>query len=112
MIEKIVMEHLRKYVGVPVYPCEPEEKPERYIIVEKTGGGRENWIESATIAVQSHAESIFQAALLNERAKLAMITIIEQTNVSRCELNTDYNFTDTQAKKWRYQAVFDLTYMT
>ena len=34
----------------------------------------------------------------------------KETNVFRCELNGDYNFTDTETKRYRYQAVFDLTY--
>ena len=32
-------------------------------------------------------------------------------NISRCELNNSYNFTDTESKTYRYQAVFHLVYM-
>ena len=39
-----------------------------------------------------------------------MLDIDELDSISKCELNSDYNFTDTQQKKYRYQAVFNLTY--
>ena len=30
--------------------------------------------------------------------------------ISSAKLNTDYNFTDTTTREYRYQAVYDLTY--
>ena len=30
--------------------------------------------------------------------------------VASCRLNSDYNFTDTTKKQYRYQAVFDIVY--
>ena len=30
--------------------------------------------------------------------------------IGAVHLNSDYNFTDTAAKRYRYQAVFDVTY--
>ena len=42
--------------------------------------------------------------------KAAMEKIIELDDISKCELNSDYNYTDTNRKKYRYQAVFDIVY--
>ena len=36
--------------------------------------------------------------------------ITEKPEIAACRLNSDYNFTDTAKKKYRYQAVFDLVY--
>ena len=39
-----------------------------------------------------------------------MEDIVELDSISQAELNTDYNFTDTQTKRYRYQAVYDLVF--
>ena len=53
---------------------------------------------------------MYNAAKLNEEVKDAMEKIIEYTEISKCSLNSDYNFTDTKTKSYRYQAVFDLVF--
>lgn len=110
MIEKTVLEYLNTALSVPVYMEMPEKAPERFVLVEKTGGSVENYIHSATLVIQSYAESMYEAASLNEAVKKAMDGIIVLDAVSKSQLNTDYNFTDTTKKKYRYQAVYDLVY--
>ena len=36
--------------------------------------------------------------------------IITEPEISRCALNTSYNYTDTSRKIFRYQAVFELVH--
>ena len=62
------------------------------------------------LALQSYGATLYQAAELNEQVKAAMEDIVELDLISRAELNTDYNFTDTQTKRYRYQAVYDLIF--
>ena len=48
---------------------------------------------------------------LNEKVKEAMDELPwELDSVTRSKLNSDYNFTDTATRKYRYQAVYDITY--
>ena len=110
MIEQIVREHIEKAIDVPVYMEVPAKMPGTFITLEKTGSGRTNHIDAATFAVQSWAESLQAAAELNQQAKKAMDSLIEEAEIARSRLNSDYNFTDTSTKKYRYQAVYDLTY--
>lgn len=110
MIEIIVLEYLNKHLDVPVYMENPEKKQKRYIILEKTSSKKENYINSATIAIQSYAESLFEAAKLNEIVKGFMDEIISLDTISKVKLNSDYNYTDTTKKQYRYQAVYDLVY--
>ena len=110
MIEKIVLDHLEKQLDVPVRMERPERAPERYVLLEKTGGGSRNHLQSATLAIQSIAESLYQAALLNEAVKEAMEQAATLTEISSARRNGDYNFTDTTIREYRYQAVYDLTY--
>lgn len=110
MVEKIVLKYLNEVLETPAYTEKPEEPPQRYVLIEKTGGSVENFIYSATIALRSHAESLYYAAELNEQVKKAMDNIINLDSIAKSKLNSEYNHTDTAKKQYRYQAVYDLTY--
>ena len=110
MIEKIVSDYLNDTLGVKACMEEEENMPKEYVLVEKTGSGKENHIFDATIVVQSFSDTMYRAAILNEKVKAAMENIVALDDITRCDLNTDYNYTDTSRKKYRYQAVFDITH--
>lgn len=116
MIEVIVLQYLKKIVEVPVLmeqPVVPEEfetMPERYIVLEKIAGGNKNHIQSASVAIQSYANSLAEAAELDEIARKAMDNIIILNNVSASHMASNYNHPDSTRKQYRYQCVYDLTY--
>lgn len=110
MIEIIVFNYLRSNLSVPVYVEKPTQKPQRYIVIDKIGGSKENHLKSSTIAFQSYAESKYQAAFLNEQVKEAVENMIVLDEITSVSLNSDYNFTDTTTKEYRYQAVFDINH--
>jgi hypothetical protein len=111
MIEQIILEYLKDKLDTDdVYTETPQEPPSVFVRIEKTGGNRNAYLKRATVAVQSYGSSLHEAASLNEIVIEAMLGIDELDSISKCELNSDYNFTDTQQKKYRYQAVFNLTY--
>ncbi|MBR0341024.1 MAG: hypothetical protein IJH64_01990 [Oscillospiraceae bacterium] len=86
----------------------PEDPETTFVVVQKTGSSKTNYIYSATFAIQSYAGSLLDAAELNEQVKAAMDDIIVLDEISRSELNSDYPFTDESEKRYRYQAVYDL----
>lgn len=111
MIENIVQDFLQGKLGqIPVRLEREEELPGKYVIIEKTGSGEENHIYTATFAVQSYADSLYEAAALNSLIIGYMEALPDERDVFSCELNSDYNFTDTTFRKYRYQAVFDIVY--
>lgn len=110
MIEKVILDYLSTALSVPVR-MERDDSLTNYVLIEKTGSGETNYIKRATIAVQSYAGTLYEAAELNEDVKEAMQDITLLANVSRCALNSDYNFTDSAKKVYRYQAVFDLVFI-
>lgn len=109
-IEAFVIDYLDGALSVPVSGDTPHPMPNTFVTVEKTGGGRSNKIDSATLAIQSWAETRAAAAELNETVKQAMENIVEENEISRSDLDSDYNYTDEDTKRFRYQAVFDLVY--
>ncbi|OOV85805.1 hypothetical protein BTA35_0216720, partial [Oceanospirillum linum] len=63
-----------------------------------------------TFAFQSYAPSMYEAAVLNEAVKETVEGMIELDEISKIKLNSDYNYTDTTTKEYRYQAVFDMNH--
>lgn len=110
MIEKIILDYLNSALDVPCYMEKPESAPEEFVLIERTSGSSENYIQSATFAVQSYSTSLYGAAVLNEKAVNAMERLVNLNAISKSKKETDYNFTDTSKKGYRYQAVFDITY--
>ena len=111
MIEQRLLEYLNSSLSpVQCYMEMPENPTGQFVIIEKTGSSITNRITKANFAIQSYADTLYEAAALNERVKEAMDSMLELGTISKVELNSDYNFTDTDLKAYRYQAVFVLTY--
>lgn len=110
MIEKILLDYLAGALDVPVYPHLPPGAPDSCAVLEKTGSGCTDHIFSATVAVQSYGATLWQALQLNEKVKAAMADADTLEDICAVRLNTDCNFTDTVSKRFRYQAVFDITH--
>lgn len=111
MIETTIRNYLVTHSGVPVDVLfeAPKDPPASYIILEKTGSSLSNRLCTSTIAVQSIAGTLFEAATLNESLK-SILTSADIENVFDISLDTDYNFTNTNTKEYRYQAVYQITY--
>lgn len=109
MIEKVILDYLSNVLAVPVYMEVPKNSTEQYVLIEKVSSARKNYIDSALITIQSIAKSLYDAAQLNEQVKNAMDRIAFFTD-SSAKLNSDYNYTDTSKKQYRYQAVYNVFY--
>lgn len=109
MIEKILLDWVSQ--SFPAYMELPPMFPEGpFVILEKTGGGMENHIKTATIAVQSYGGTLLEAAETNEAVKDLVLDAVRLDQIARVELNSEYNYTDPATKRYRYQAVFDIVY--
>lgn len=110
MIVETVINYLKSN-AVNSYGEKPIPPPVEYVIVEKTGSNDESILKRATIAIQSYADSLYNAARLNSHIKILMDDMPNRIDsVSKVSANSDYNFTDTTKKQYRYQAIFDITY--
>lgn len=111
VIEAQVIDYLSNNLNCPVYAEQPGDGGTEFVVVEKTGSSRVNYLDSAMIAVQSYSGRLADAAELNQVVKGLMLAMPHEVGaVSAVRLNSDYNFTDTSTKHYRYQAVFDITY--
>ena len=110
MIELTMKEFMDGCLAAPSFFEMPDPQPPQFVLIEKTGGANRNQLNSGTFAFQSYAGSTFAAASLNEQVKVAVKALIDLDAVAWVKLNSDYNFTDTSTKQYRYQAVFDIGY--
>lgn len=113
MIELTILNHLNANLsgGVEAYMELPEgEDPIPCVVIEKTGSGISNRLKNATLAIQSYGTSLYKAASLNEEVKTIMEDALSLDGIGSVKLNSDYNYSDTERKRYRYQAVFDIIY--
>lgn len=107
MIELTLLDYLNEELEVNVYLEKPEPLESSYVLFEKTGSNKENHILSSTVAFQSYAQSLYEAVVLNTKVIKAIENIVKLDVIVSAKLNSDYNFTDTTTKQYRYQAIFD-----
>jgi hypothetical protein len=110
MIEKTILDYLGEHLSVPVYMEEPIDKPASYVLIERTGSSESDLIESTTLALQSYGASLYDAAALNMAVKARIKQAVELPSVSAVYIKADYNFTDTETKRYRYQCVAVVTH--
>ena len=110
MIEATIKNYLLTVLSVPVYINVPPEPPASYVVIERTGGRTDEHIRNAMITVQSYGSTMYSAAELHESVIEHMEALITLDSISACGLSAEYNFTDRETKRYRYQAVFDITY--
>lgn len=110
-IEPIIIDYLKTELQTQSVYGEVQANPEEvYFVIDKTGSDIENMITTSTVAIQSYAQSKAQASDYNEKVKEAMDKIIRLPVIDDCQLMSDYNFTNTAKKEYRYQAVFLVTH--
>lgn len=109
MIETIIKKYLEAVQPLPVGMVKRAGVGEYYLL-EKTGGAEQNHIRTATIAVQSYADTKQRAAEMNEVIIDHMLAAVQLDEIASVELNSNYDFTDTSTKAQRYQAFFEITH--
>lgn len=109
MIAKVLSDYLSEELTVGVYMEQPEALT-NYVLLDQTGSTCQEHIPKTTIAIQSYGASLYEAMQLNKQVKRVMDGFVELDEVSKVELETDYNFTNTATKQYRWQAVFNITH--
>ena len=111
MIEPVILEYLQTRTDIPVkFERSPDMAPPAIIIEKTGGGGRPESLHSTTLAVQSYGKSLAAAMNLNEMVKEYMFDAEQLPEICEVHLNSDYNYSDTATKRYRYQAVFVITH--
>lgn len=110
MIEITVRGFLAEKLPVPVFMEFPANPATRFVILRKGGSSREDWLKSAMFVADSYGESLLDAAKLNELVKAAMDDLTDLPKISASKPAGDYQAFDEKNKRYRYQAVYNITY--
>lgn len=111
MIEVDIKKFIDNNLDYPALMEKPGNLTGSCYVIEKLGGGQDEHIDTATVAVQTYAPSLYGAASASETMINAMLNdFVALPNISKVELNSSYNYPDTQTKHYRYQAVFEIYY--
>lgn len=108
MIEKDLLSVLSEY---KCFTERPPKAPKQWVLLERIGQSAEEHgiLYRSRIAVQSYADSLLNAAELDENVKNTLLNA-EHFNISSVKLNSSTNFTDPETKEYRYQSVYDITH--
>lgn len=110
MIEITIKNHMAERLGVPIFFELPSRPPGTFVVLKVSGNGRENLLDAATLVADSYGPSLLAAAELNDRVKTALDELADLPQISSSRRAGDYPAFDTQNKKYRYQAVQNITH--
>ena len=112
MIEKTVIDYLNTVLTPPVGAQTPEGPPEKYVVVERTGGGEKDGLQAAVLALRCFAPTLYDAILLCTDVSDCMKQLPGNApNVFSAYAESMYNQTDLRSKSFRYTAIFRVYYM-
>lgn len=119
MIETIIQEYLDGVLTVPVLfelPEVPsadfEEWPDKFVVIELVGKSKTDHVYTASFAFQSYSISrLYDAAELDSEVQAAIEEMPAATMIGGVKLTSNYNFTDARTKRYRYQSVYDVSYV-
>ena len=110
MIALVVKEHLERNLSAPVYFEFPQNPPDDFIVLKVENNPRENLLDSALIVASSYGKTQLAAASLNHAVKPILDSLVEMPSISASRRGGDYPAFDSANKKYRYQAVQNITY--
>jgi predicted choloylglycine hydrolase len=118
MIEETIAAYLKDNASVPWFAMRPPAYEDnanigqrKYGLFEKTSSRKADHVVYSTIAFQSYAPTLLEAAQISAELRELMEQLPNTTaEVSKAQLNSEYNFTNTADKQPRYQAVFSLVH--
>lgn len=94
--------------GIPVSLDVPPHRPERFVTIERVGGGETKFIDTPMLAIQCWAESRVQAAKVADLTKTVLERAWRMPNVARIDVQSTINFPLDESTP-RYQITVELT---
>ncbi len=118
MIEETIYEYLKDNASVPWDAMRTPTNGDHmdigttsYGLFEKTNSVKTDHVTTSTFAFQSYAPTLLEAAQISAELRQLIEDLPNvTTEVSKAQLNGEYNFTNTADKQPRYQAVFQLVH--
>lgn len=95
-------------LGVSAHAQVPEDRPDAFITVERTGGMSDRFLDRATLAVQVWAPTRARTLALTEDVRRKLWDIWRRPEVASIDIPSMYHFPDPDSQQERYQLVVTL----
>lgn len=113
MIKKL-RKYLQTILDVPVLFERPPDAEcgQRMVILQRTGESIRNRVTTYTVAARSYGPTMLDASELNDTLELAVLIFGEDEETdATTRIETSYNNTDPAQKEYRFQTVFQMTFV-
>lgn len=111
-VEKEVINWLETLLGDswPVFGDQPKDRPQGYVLVDRTGGPRENMVlDRAEILIEVyHKNSRVTASDKANEIADAIVGLLDRENITHAVVNSVVNLDDVIAQYSRYQIYCDI----
>lgn len=108
-IERVAAKRLMDSTGIKAVLEVPDPRPEEFISIEMTGGSGDMFMRTASLAVQSWANTRRRAYEIARLVEQATPDIADEPNVFRAVANGSYRWPDPDSGHERYQTNVELT---
>ncbi len=108
-IESKLITWLNSKLSADVYADVPSLRPASFLTVERVGGGTDSVVISRPrVAIQCWSTSRAEAAALAYLVESTLPELAGETDISKVEINSLYNFPDETGNTARYQIVVNI----
>lgn len=109
LIEPILLSYLKTELDIEnVYMEMPTPIPAEFVTLEVIDRKKTDHIEAVTVELMSYADSMYKAALLDEKVRDAMDCAVVLDEIMSSKCGGGNNATDTTNKKYRYRSYYNL----
>ena len=108
-VERAVAKRLMDATGIKAVLEVPGERPDEFISVEMTGGSADRFMKTASLAVQSWAQTRMRAAEMARLVEQATFDLTDEPNIFRAVPNGSYRWPDPDSGQPRSQTNVELT---
>lgn len=110
-IESFIIQHLNQSLDeVSAYGLVPAERPNTFVVLERTGGTIEHFLHHSFFVTDCYGETLEEAVNLSEKVIEAMKTLPLHGRVTHVSINSIYNDTDTETHEYKYGVLFEVTH--
>lgn len=109
-VEEVVIAWLPTVTDYPVSGDMPNPRPEKFILVDRTGGPRESMVlDQAEILIEVYnKDSRADASNMAQQIADAITQLLDQEPITRARVNSLVNLNDIIGSYYRYQIYCDV----
>jgi len=107
LFEEVLLKYMNQNMKIKSYTERSSSQEDEFYVIDRIGGSSNRSYDTSTIAIQSYAKTKYRAAKNDEAMRKCILEMVSLDNILNVELNSFYDYTDTNTKNFRYQSVFE-----